>query len=604
MSKHLEIPRPEYPRPQFERKEWLNLNGEWEFEFDEKRVGLADRWLTHHDYAHKITVPFPFESRMSGIGDTAFHDVVWYRRTFSVPEAWKGRRVLLHFGAVDYRAWVWVNGVFAVHHEGGHTPFCAEITYALNSGENEIVVRVEDSAVDLQQPRGKQFWEFRSRSIWYTRTTGIWQTVWLEAVEETFLEKIKITPDIDAGDVRIEYTVDRSEPGEEPGKQLEIEVLSDGKTVAIDNNAVYLPQRQAYRRIVLNDFGPDKTWSPEHPYLYDVVFRIKQGARILDEVKSYFGMRKIAVENGETSLNNAPYYMKLVLDQGYFPDGILTAPADADWKRDISFAKEFGFNGVRKHQKIEDPRYLYWADRMGLLVWEEMPSAYTYTDQSVGRVHAEWQAAIERDYNHPCIVAWVSVNESWGVPRLATDARQRHHLISLYHHVKSLDLTRLVISNDGWEQAATDICTIHDYDANAASLAERYGTIANALAFTPDNRHIVVPGCFYSQEPVLVSECGGIAYKKSEWEGWGYTQAAQDNDFVRRYAEVVSTLLRQPLIKGFCYTQLTDVEQEINGLLTYNRVPKVDVALIRAINEGHPIDEVLSPVPAVAEQVP
>lgn len=576
------IPRPDYPRPQFERQEWLNLNGEWNFDFDDEDVGLVEKWPLGHHYRKKIVVPFCFESRLSGIEDTHFHDVVWYERHFTLPRPWSGKRIVLHFGAVDYRATIWVNGAFVAFHEGGHTPFRAEITHAVQPGDNEIVVRVEDLATDLQQPRGKQFWEEKSRSIYYTRTTGIWQTVWIEALGPTFLESIRVTPDVDAGAVTIDYVVDRGFARQ----QMEIEISLGGRIVATDVSPVQVTQRQAHRQIALRDFDAACLWSPEHPVLYDLVLRISEQGHILDEVESYFGMRRIAVEDGKVMLNSEPLYMKLVLDQGYFPTGQLTAPSDDDLKRDVELAREMGFNGVRKHQKIEDPRYLYWADRLGLLVWEEMPSRHTFTPQSISRITAEWQEAIDRDYNHPCIIAWVSMNESWGTPRLATEARQRHHLQSLYHLVKSLDLTRFVISNDGWEHADSDLFTIHDYDWDPGLLRERYGSLAGIMDYTPGDRMLHAPSFQYRGEPIILSECGGIAFRKSEWEGWGYSEAKSDSAFAEQYASIIRILQQSPMLQGYCYTELTDVEQEINGLLTYDRRPKIDLAIIRRINEG------------------
>ncbi|ADU29314.1 glycoside hydrolase family 2 protein [Evansella cellulosilytica] len=584
----MSIPRPEYPRPQFVREKWINLNGEWQFDYDDENKGLENKWFKkeHNHFSKKINVPFSYQSELSGIGETAFHDLVWYKRSFTVPADWAGQRIHLHFGAVDYRTWVWVNGEFVTYHEGGHVPFQADITDVLLDEENEVVVRVEDPSKDLDQPRGKQYWEEKSEGIFYLRTTGIWQTVWIEAVPTTFLEKVKMTPDIDKDELTVEYVVN----GGKPDYQLEIEIMFDGNHVSHD--VIQLTTNKGTRSILLNDFnvhGPGRLWSPENPNLYDINFRIKDGLDVVDEVTSYFGMRKISIENGIVMLNNHPYYMKLVLDQGYFPTGMLTPPSDEDIKNDIKLTKEMGFNGARKHQKIEDPRYLYWADKLGILVWGEMANAYTYTNDAVRRMTAEWQEAVERDYNHPSIVAWVPVNESWGVPRLLSDKRQQDHTLAMYYLTKSLDATRLVISNDGWEHTKSDMCTIHDYESDKEVLKERYNTVENIMKSLPGNRLIYVPGYKYDGEPIQVTEFGGIAYKKSDWDGWGYSGATNDKDFEEKYYKVVSAMLESPLVQGFCYTQLTDVEQEINGLLTYDRKPKIDLDIIKQINEGRKI---------------
>ncbi|RNA67653.1 glycoside hydrolase family 2 protein [Alteribacter keqinensis] len=577
------IPRSEYPRPQFVREDWKSLNGQWQFDFDDENKGLSEKWFTHdHLYSKEITVPFSYTSELSGIHDTDFHDIVWYSRTFDVPDKWAGKGIILHFGAVDYQASVWVNGQLVASHEGGHVPFKADITDVIQE-RNQLTVRVEDATKDLDQPRGKQYWKEKSEGIFYTRTTGIWQTVWMEAVAPTYLERVKMTPDIDKDEITLEYALNDAAPG----YQLEVEIAFDGEAVALDT--VNLLHKKGSRSVYLNDFhvhDEGRLWSPEHPNLYDITFRVKKDGAIFDEVKSYFGMRKVSIDNGTVMLNNRPYYMKLVLDQGYFEDGLLTPPSDEAIKKDVELTKEMGFNGARKHQKIEDPRYYYWADQLGILVWGEMANSYTYTDDAVRRLTAEWQKAVERDYNHPSIVAWVPINESWGVPKLLGDKKQQEHTLAMYYLTKSLDSTRLVMSNDGWEHTKSDLCTIHDYESDKGVLKERYREVDNILNSQPGHRFIYVPGYEYKGEPFQVTEFGGIAYKKSDWEGWGYSGATDDNDFEQRYYDVVSAMLESPLVQGFCYTQLTDVEQEINGLLTYDRKPKIDLNIIRAINEG------------------
>ncbi|MCG1021516.1 glycoside hydrolase family 2 protein [Sutcliffiella horikoshii] len=589
----MSIPRSEYPRPQFIRKNWENLNGQWQFDYDDANKGLLEKWYLQKKFTKEITVPFSYQSELSGIHETDFHDLVWYKRSFDIPKEWEQKRLILHFGAVDYRASVWVNGKYIGSHEGGHVPFQLEVTEAVDAGKNELVVRVEDVTQDLDQPRGKQYWKEKSEGIFYTRTTGIWQTVWLEMVESSYIEKVKMTPDIDKDEIMMEYVVN----GGSDSQFLDIEISFEGNLVA--SESLKLINNKGLRSIFLNDFhvhDEGRLWSPEHPNLYDVVFRLKDDRTVLDEVSSYFGMRKVSVENGKVMLNNRPYYMKLILDQGYFPDGLLTPPSDDAIRKDVELTKEMGFTGARKHQKIEDPRYLYWTDKLGLLVWGEMANSYTYTEDAVRRITDEWQKAIERDYNHPSIVAWVPINESWGVPKLLADKRQQDHTLAMYYLTKSLDSTRLVISNDGWEHTKSDICTIHDYESNKDVLKERYSTVEKIMEATPGSRLIYVPGHHYDGVPIQVSEFGGIAYKKSEWEGWGYSGASDDQDFANRYYDVVSALLESPLVQGFCYTQLTDVEQEINGLLTYDRKPKIDLEIIKEINEGRSVKRFSSEV--------
>jgi beta-galactosidase/beta-glucuronidase len=580
--------RTDYPRPQFQRDQWLNLNGEWEFDYDDNQAGDKEKWYTEHQFSKKIQVPFCYQSKLSGIGETDFHDVVWYRKAFALPDSFLGKRIILHFGAVDYLSRVWVNGQLVAAHEGGHTPFHVDITDVLSEGENTVVVKAQDFSKDVTLPRGKQYWKEKSESIFYTRTTGIWQTVWLEAVSETYLQKVKFTPDIDRNEIQIRSFISGLERiGSQGDLKLRVKITFNGEDAVEDTFSVR--DAEEVRRIGLHDFndhGLGRWWSPERPNLYDVEFTLLRQGQPVDQVKSYFGMRKITIEDGKICLNNRPYFMKLVLDQGYFPEGILTPPSDDDIRKDVELTKEMGFNGARKHQKIEDPRYLYWCDRLGLLVWGEMANAYKYSEQYVERVTKEWMEAVERDYNHPSIVAWVPINESWGVPNILVDKAQQMHALSMYYLTKSLDQTRPVISNDGWEHVKSDICTIHDYEWRKEVLAERYSTVEKAVGAKPANRWIYVPGYPYDNEPIIVSEFGGISFKKSEWEGWGYSGAQDDQDFLERLANVIHPLLRTSAVQGYCYTQLTDVEQEINGLLTYDRRPKVPLELIRQINQG------------------
>ncbi|MEK0312370.1 glycoside hydrolase family 2 protein [Cohnella sp. 56] len=577
--------RSEYPRPQFVREQWMSLNGEWEFEFDDARAGDREGWYEKGDFSRKIIVPFCYQSELSGIGDTSFHDVVWYRRSFAVPADYVGKRLLLHFGAVDYEASVWVNGRLVATHEGGHTPFHADITDALRDGDNVVAVKAVDYSKDVTLPRGKQFWEEKSAGIFYTRTTGIWQSVWLEPVSQTHLARIRLTPDIDRSELKLQAFIG----GFEPGRDVSLEATVSFEGAFLSRDVFTIARESETRSIGIHDFndhGLGRWWSPEKPHLYDLTLRLLVDGREADRVDSYFGMRKISIEDGVVQLNNRPYTMRLVLDQGYFPAGLLTAPSDDELRRDIELTKEMGFNGARKHQKIEDPRYLYWADRLGLLVWGEMANSYHFSETYVGRVTREWLQAVERDYNHPSIVAWVPINESWGVTNILVDEQQQQHALAMYHMTKSLDPMRPVISNDGWELVKTDLVTIHDYEWRRDVLADRYSALDKALSARPGNRWILVPGYEYEGQPLLLTEFGGISFKKSDWEGWGYSGASDDADFLRRLGDVLEPVRAASLLQGFCYTQLTDVEQEINGLLTYDRKPKVPLDEIRKLVRG------------------
>ncbi len=547
-----EYPRPEYPRPRLRRGEWVNLNGEWRFGFDQP------------NFDRKIVVPFAYQSELSGIGRRDLHDTVWYTRRFQVPNA---DRLVLHFGAVDYRATVWVNDVELAHHEGGHTPFSVDIASVVRSGENTLVVRADDPATDQTLPRGKQYWKEQPEGIFYTATTGIWQTVWLEPLPQACVMSLRLRPKLDEG--LLEFEVATSDPDAD----VELHASCGGRQVGS------FVGRPGTGRMPLSDVA---AWSPESPVLYDLIVRlVDRGGRELDRIDSYFGLRTVAVRDGRVLLNGQPYLQCLVLDQGYFPGGWYTAASDADLRRDIDLAKAFGFNGARKHQKIEDPRWLYWADRLGFLVWAEMPGFHQRSAEAEQRLLDEFAAAIERDRDHPCVVAWVPMNETFGFERPLEADVVANLLVRLYRLAHQLDGTRPVVSNDGWEHALTDLCTLHDYGA-PADLRRRYRTLATTL--DPEGRPLppYLPGYHYRGEPVLVTEFGGVALEGSG--GWNYGQVATVEELVRSYAEMIDALLQDP-VEGFCYTQLTDIEQERNGLLTFDRRPKIEPSVLRPLTQ-------------------
>ncbi|MBV9282643.1 MAG: glycoside hydrolase family 2 [Chloroflexi bacterium] len=585
-------PRPEYPRPQFRRRRWVNLNGEWAFAFDDHDVGLSRGWQRtsarrllsgRHPFGRRITVPFCHQAPLSGVDDLSPHDVVWYARCFDTPAMDPAvERLLLHFGAVDYRATVWVNGAQVAQHEGGHTPFCADVTHALRARENILIVRAEDPWSDATIPRGKQASSERPAHIFYTRTTGIWQTVWLEPVGRRRIDSLRVTPDVEGGVAEVEVVVE----GFDQDLALILVVEQHGERI-LQQRVSPRSRCGAWRLSLTDDDGgpPPALWSPEHPNLYALHLELLDASGcILDAVDSYFGLRTIETRQGCVYLNGSPLYQRLVLDQGYYPSGLLTAPADDELRRDIELAKAMGFNGARKHQKVEDPRWLYWADRLGFLVWGEMANAYEYSLDYVQRITAEWQAVIRRDYNHPCIVVWVPINESSGGRRAIGDPLEVEHLLTMYHLTRSLDPTRLVVSNDGWEIVKSDLCTIHDYSPPDI-LAKRFRNLASSVTSDPEARDTHYPGFAYHGEPIIVSEFGGLTLETDGRRGWGYATVSDSGEFLTAYQALVEGLMESPVVQGFCYTQLTDVEQEVTGLLTEDRQPKADLARIRMITE-------------------
>jgi beta-galactosidase/beta-glucuronidase len=575
------VPRPEYPQPQFQRDRWLSLNGAWELEFDDGNAGLDADWAAGGKrFSRNITVPYCFESRLSGIGDTAFHPWIWYRRSVVVPDEWKGQRVLLHFGAVNYWSKVWVNGKLAGDHEGGNTPFTFDVTPLLKPGANVLTVRAHFPPTDRYIPRGKQYWEPKSRSIFYTRTSGIWQPVWMEPVGASFLDRVKITPAMD-GVVRLEFAIARPQP------DLEVTALASFGGATVASATAHTGGARTTAMLAINE---PRHWSTGSPNLYDLVLELRRGGVVLDRVHSYFGIRSVTAENGRVLLNDNPIFLKMVLDQGYWPESILTPPTDEAIQYDIRMTKEMGFNGARKHQKVEDPRFLYWADHMGFLVSGEMANAYEFDDAYVARITHEWTAAVERDYNHPSIIIWAPLNESWGVPNLR-DPRQQDHLKSLYALTHSLDATRLAIDNEGWEHTdMTDLFAIHDYARTGDLLYRRYQDLGKPGAGVPDNaKAALIPGYEYNGSPVSLTEFGGIAFippgHEVPQEAWGYSGVEKTTDAaLDRLRGLYEAIARIPGFAGLCYTQLTDVEQEINGLMTYDRKLKFDAGKLREIN--------------------
>jgi beta-galactosidase/beta-glucuronidase len=587
-------PTPLHPRPLLARQRWIDLRGPWGFRYDDGGEGIDEHWQTRPElFERVITVPFPPESRASGIGETAYHPCVWYRRQFTLPEGrTQHERVLLHFGAVDYRAQVWVDDQVVARHEGGHTPFSADITAALGPGDTHtLVVWAEDEPLDLAQPRGKQDWRAEPHAIWYHRTTGIWQPVWLELTGAAYLSDLRWTSDLVRSSLELAATIVRHD--EQP-LRARIRLHLHGRLLVDDICLVQGCSLQRQFAVDLPSLGlePEQVfWAPEHPNLIEAEITLLAQDTAVDTVRSYAGLRSSAAAHHRFWLNGHPYFLRLALEQGYWPDSHLAAPSDEALRQEVELARSLGFNGVRVHQKVEDPRYLYWCDRLGLIVWGEMPSTFVFSETAVERLTREWLDVLRRDYSHPCIVAWVPFNESWGVPNLLSDAAQRSYITALYHLTRALDRTRPVIGNDGWEHAASDILTIHDYTFQGSELEERYGT-TSALDSTissaqPAHHLILLPEAERRDQPIMITEFGGLSLKPGAGEKWfGYGTVQSAADFEAKYAELVGALVASPALAGFCYTQLTDTLQETNGLATERRMPKVDAAALRAITRG------------------
>lgn len=580
------IIRSEYPRPDRVRSAWQTLNGQWDFAFDTDNVGHKEKWYRSFPAQCKIEVPFAYQSELSGVENKDHCDVVWYSRKFTVGEELAACRRLLHFGAVDYKAEVWLDGQFLGVHDGGYMPFTFDITdLTEGKGDYTLTVRCEDR-LDFDQPRGKQSYRPEPFACWYTPVTGIWQSVWLEGVGDVYAEDFRLTPCIENSSVKVEVSLN-----ELPNAgQVRLTVSYEGKlsaqqliTVTTDRfvqTEIYLRHNEELEGIHM--------WSPSHPALYDLKIETLEDGKVIDNVDTYFGMRKIEIVNGHILLNRNVLTQKLILDQGYWPDGLLTAPSDDALRKDVELTLAMGYNGARKHQKFEDPRYLYWADKLGLLVWGELPSAYWLRDSQKRNMMRDLSETIRRDYNHPCLITWVPINESWGVPFIEMHKEAQQLAEALYHIVHSLDGTRLVSGNDGWENAATDIVTVHDYTAWPEQLSTDYNSEAALLFGNPgSSRMASAQGYDFTGKPKLLTEYGGIAMQKDEGNGnWGYNGAVHDERaFLERFEAITQAFKHMPGFSGYCYTQLTDVFQEVNGLLDMNRNPKASIDEIRRINQ-------------------
>ena len=589
-----DIPRPEHPRPDFKRDSFFNLNGAWEFAFDDAEVGLQEGWhKPGHHLEQKILVPFCYQCAASGIGPTdEVHPVIWYRRSFTVPEEMKGRRILIHFGAVDHEATVYVNGCAIGTHRGGYTPFVLDATDYLTDVENDLCVRVVDRP-DPTQIRGKQYWHRGLMECWYTPVSGIWQTVYLEAVRDLRVDYIHVTPDIDRGLALVEIMLNKK-----PDAKVNLSLCASLDGREIREVTVSAGSRMTKVAIDLNTHvthEPVALWYPHRPVLYDLRVTLLCDGDTLDRVDTYFGMRQIEVRNGAVYLNRRRIYQRLVLDQGYWKDTLLTPPSEEAIRADLEWTLKLGFNGTRKHQKIEDPLYYYWADKMGILVWGELPSPYEFSDETVENMTQTMLEFIRRDFNHPCIITWVPLNESWGVRTIATNRRQQMTASMLYYLTKAADGTRLCSGNDGWEQLQTDICALHDYSAEKQILKDHFADRKTVEKQGCDEYRCYIDGYEPTgKEAFMVTEYGGIAFSNIGIQGemggmetWGYHgKVRSEAEFLARYQGVTDAIREIPDCQGYCYTQLTDVMQEINGLLTPEREPKIAPERIRSISRN------------------
>lgn len=580
---HVSHYREEYPRPQFVRENWTNLNGQWQFAFDDEEKGVREGWQRGIPCSRVINVPFAYQTPASGIGDSTYHKIMWYGLSYRIDRI-PDTCALLWFEGVDYKARVWCNGRLVGTHEGGYCRFSCDLTNALGeSGEAYIAVCVEDD-LSCTKPRGKQSWMKDPFGCWYTATSGIWKTVWLEQVSPIRLEKIKMTPIAENYHMLFEY---------------EIAGFCDGyslcTTINFKNTIVACQTQKLVREN--NTFSIDLStdtdgfkihwWTPDDPKLYEVVFEVLDSfGNVVDKVYSYTAFRLFYTSENKIMLNLNPIYLRMVLEQSYWRETGLTPPSADALIQDILFAKKLGFNGMRMHQKIEDERFYYYADVIGMAVFCEMPSAYEFKDKTVASVTAEWMEAVKQNYNHPSVVTWVPLNESWGVNRLTSSSCEAQFAQALYHLTKAFDPMRPVIGNDGWEHTSGDIISFHNYCQNSEKLQDFLNGFDSILEGngTNDYSNLRVPfvkGYAYSGQPILMDEFAGIGFKIND-DGWGYGEAVKSREeFLRRLAALVKVVVSNKNFAGFCVTQLTDVYHEINGLLDFDRKEKESIEKLR-----------------------
>lgn len=583
----------DYPRPQFVRTDWENLNGTWDFGFDDENAGEKGKWYQEFKGDKKINVPFTYETKLSGIQDETRHDFIWYHRTINVDGVkLENNRYILHFEGSDFITKVWVNGAYAGSHRGGYARCSFDVTNLVHDGENELTVKVEDS-YDPQQPRGKQRWIKENFGCWYIQTTGIWKTVWSEYVPKIGLASVKMTPDLQNAALKLEYEVDAAE--EVLGEDLIVTASVSFKGVPVAKQSVMANQKHVGTTMNVSYYGSIGlewgvcTWTPSQPDLYDIDFTVIYKGEAVDEIGSYFAMREIRIDGPNILLNGHPLYQRLILDQGYWRDSHLTAPSEEALIEDIDKIHALGYNGLRKHQKIEDERFLYWCDVKGMLVWSEMAAAYQYSDYAVEEFAKEWMEIVRQNYNHPCIITWTPINESWGVSQVETRRVEQHFTEAVYHLTKSFDMMRPVIVNDGWEHTISDIITLHDYEEVGDTLYKRYTEYKDQIMTTEvyhsSGKSAFANGYEYKGQPMIISEYGGIAFNNDD-SGWGYgNKVNTKEDFIRRFDDITTAVKKIPYCCGFCYTQVSDVQQEINGLMDIDRNFKVEPEVIKEINE-------------------
>ena len=582
--KNVKCYKKDYPRPQFVRENWMNLNGKWNFKFDDENIGEKEGWYNGLNETVDINVPFAYQAPLSGVEDKSFHKIMWYSKKVVFTKK-ENEKVLLHLEGADHIARLWVNGIFIGEHVGGYNRAPFDVTNAVKNNEEALVViRIEDDKT-CTKPRGKQRWLDYDYGCWYIETSGLWKTVWVENVHETYVKRIKMTPVESKYHLMFEYEMANFKKG----YSLRTIVSYEDEVIA-DQTMALVRENQEFSIDLSNDINDFKIhwWWLGSPNLYDIKYILMdENGNVVDEVGSYMAYRIFKAEGNQIKFNLSPIYMRMTLEQGYWRDGGLTAPNEEAIIRQIELIQELGFNGIRMHQKIEDERFYYFCDVMGVMVWCELPSPYEFRDTMITNVTNEWLEIVKQNYNHPSIMAWVPINESWGVQRVTVDENQANFTKALYYVTKAYDSMRPVISNDGWEHTESDIITLHNYAQDPNELRHFYEEVNDFINFSKCNnnsqhRPTFVKGHHYKGQPIMIDEFAGIGFKTNDDEGWGYGDKVKSKEaYVERLASLVKVIRENKNICGFCVTQTTDVYHEINGLLDFDRNPKADMELLR-----------------------
>ncbi|MCU1471793.1 MAG: glycoside hydrolase family 2 [Glaciihabitans sp.] len=586
-----------YPRPQLVREQWASLDGEWQFAYDDADRGLAERWAERNGVEFPLTINVPFvpESRASGIGDTSIHSVVWYRRDIPAASLVEGNRHILHFGAIDHTATIWIDGRLVATHTGGQVAFSVDVTDSLEPERqnHSLVVRARDDADDPEIARGKQDWQVEPHIVWYHRSTGIWRSVWIESVPTQHVASLDWTTDHTAASVTAQIQLALRPTAR---THLDIHLSFEGQTLA---RLSVTPESE--RTVVTIELPALRNaqargaylWSPESPNLIDAEIVVREDVQTVDSVASYLGIRSTTVGSGAFRLNGLPYFVRSVLEQGWWDDSHLTAPTPAHYRLEVEAIRSLGFNAARIHQKTEDPRMLYWADRLGLMIWGESAAAYAFSPRAARLMITEWQDIVTQYRNHPSIVTWVPMNESWGVQDIAVSKQQREFVQALASITRALDPSRPVVSNDGWEHVDSDLMTLHDYTSDSQVIRRRYAnhdSVAELLrgpgpqlrspSLSDRQLELFEAGL----APLMITEFGGISFAGED--SWGYSVVTSDSEFASMLSDQFEAVLGSPVVAGFCYTQFTDTLQEANGLLKSDRTPKLPIDILRAMITG------------------